>query len=631
MPGRLQTTRIELNETQETALAQQIHVALTHALEAHKAREEKLAELLARYKKEPETKEKSYPWPGASNVVVPLVQIVVDAIVARLMKSVFAAKTQFEVEIKSPAFEMKEKDVRDWCEHFFRTSGSRDRLRSIFFDLALNGEAVVKPMWTRKTRAHHFYDEAGVVQEKEIVDYEGPVWLSPAPADVVGPSGFDEWDERPWVAQRLRYTYGQLLQIAEEMEYEKVEELRAFAKAREDVRYKTVKSTSDVTAAESNVDWPITLFEIWGYFEIPYVTDSGAEGEDPAYGKKYCEVILTYCMEARKFVKRIYNPFFGRARFLRRIPYLVQAHEVHGMGAAEQSLSGQIEASTIHNQIIDAATAANGGITVVSPESNIANQERVYPGKVIVDPNPDKVRILHLAEASITLQNMLPQVIRMTETSTGVSAYNLGMESAIVGSQATATGTTALINEGNQRFWVSIDDMRDALVDVLYLTIQLVQQMQPEGVKIADDRVIKFPQGDVRTSLGLTLNMASEALNKDVELQNLQVLMAVLNEYYARVLNASAMIFNPQFPPEQKAAAIAVMQSAHDIVKRFVERFSVENVDTIVPNLLTVLQKAQNPNGGQPATEQAPPVPGPIGAPQGPPGGTGAMPSNPAY
>jgi len=313
---------------------------------------------------------------------------------------------------------------------------------------------------------------------------------------------------------------------------------------------------------------------------------------------------------------------------MKRIPYLVQAHELHGVGAAEQALSGQIEASTIHNQVIDAATAANGGITVIGPETNMGNRETVHPGKVIRDPNPDKIRILHLAEASPTLTNMIDSVIRMTETRTGVSAYHLGMESSIVGSQATATGTTALINEGNNRFWVSIDDMRDALVEVLYLTIQLVQQMQPEGVKISDDRTVVFPKGDVRTAIGLKLNMASESLNRDVELQNMQVLMAVLNEYYMRLMNASAMIFNPQMPEEQKQVAIQIMTSAQDIVKRFVERFPVENVETIVPNILTVLQKAQGQqNGaqsgapmGQPPAGMSPPTP-PFA-----PGGAGAMP-----
>jgi hypothetical protein len=80
------------------------------------------------------------------------------------------------------------------------------------------------------------------------------------------------------------------------------------------------------------------------------------------------------------------------------------------------------------------------------------------------------------------------------------------------------------------------------------------------------------------------------------------------------------MIFNPQFPQEQKSAAIQIMTSAHDIVKRFVERFSVENVDTIVPNILTVLQQAQQ-QGQQPGAQMPPGAPPQQAPPNGVPNG----------
>jgi len=624
----LATTKIELTEEQEKALEEQVFTVLNTALPAHREREEWLAKLQTAYKAVPEVAKKEYPWEGCSNVVVPLVSVVVDAIVARLMKSVFAVKSPIEIEIKSKTSEWQEKDIRDWAEFFLTTSGARDKMRSIFFDLAKDGEAYIKPMWVSQKRTHHGYDAAGVIVQTEVVDYEGPVWYSPSPSDVITPTGFDDWDSLPWWAMRLRYTTGELKRIADAQQYEHVEEIRQHAAPRKDPRDTNALAAQHKEGEAAHVDWPITLYEVWGNFEIPNSAPASDPADAPLEVKEFAEVILTYHLESRKFVKKVYNPFFGRVRFMKRIPYLVQAHELHGVGAAEQALSGQIEASTIHNQVIDAATAANGGITVIGPETNMGNRETVHPGKVIRDPNPDKIRILHLAEASPTLTNMIDSVIRMTETRTGVSAYHLGMESSIVGSQATATGTTALINEGNNRFWVSIDDMRDALVEVLYLTIQLVQQMQPEGVKISDDRTVVFPKGDVRTAIGLKLNMASESLNRDVELQNMQVLMAVLNEYYMRLMNASAMIFNPQMPEEQKQVAIQIMTSAQDIVKRFVERFPVENVETIVPNILTVLQKAQGQqNGaqsgapmGQPPAGMSPPTP-PFA-----PGGAGAMP-----
>jgi hypothetical protein len=206
-----------------------------------------------------------------------------------------------------------------------------------------------------------------------------------------------------------------------------------------------------------------------------------------------------------------------------------------------------------------------------------------------------------------------------------MSSYNLGMESSIVGSRATATGTTALISEGNIRQWVSIDDMRDALAELLYLTIQLEQQYRPEGYEYIPGKRIMFPQGDVRSSLGLRLKVTSEQVNRELELQNLQMLMTVLNEYYMRLSQAAMMMFNPQVPPQAKQTSFMIMMASQDLIRRYVERFDVENVETIVPNIQTILMGvagAPPPElGGVPGA----PTPGSAMGPGMAPGGAGGL------
>jgi hypothetical protein len=210
---------------------------------------------------------------------------------------------------------------------------------------------------------------------------------------------------------------------------------------------------------------------------------------------------------------------------------------------------------------------------------------------------------------------MEQQAAFYAEKSSGASSYSMGVESQIAGSRATATGTTALISEGNIRFWVSIDDARHAIQELLYLTLQLEQQFRPEGLQLPDGSTFILPQGDIRTSIGLKLTLTSESVNRDLELQNMQLLMGVLNEYYMRLMQAGAMVLNPQFPPEQKALALQVMTSSQNIVRRFVERFDIENIDQVVPNLLALLQNGQ----GQATPMAGALPPGPQGmAPRGP-------------
>jgi hypothetical protein len=273
-------------------------------------------------------------------------------------------------------------------------------------------------------------------------------------------------------------------------------------------------------------------------------------------------------------------------------------------------ITQQEESSTIHNQVIDAATAANAGIIVTSPDADLGQNQEIFPGKHIVTQKPrEDVAIYHLSEASPTLRGMEQQSAFYAEKRSGASSYSMGVESQIAGSRATATGTTALISEGNIRFWVSIDDARHAIQELLYLTLQLEQQFRPEGLQLPDGSTFQLPQGDIRTSIGLTLSLTSESVNRDLELQNMQLLMGVLNEYYMRLMQAGAMVLNPQFPPEQKALALQVMSASQNIVRRFVERFDVENIDQVVPNLLALLQYGQ----GQTSAMAGALPPGPAG------------------
>jgi hypothetical protein len=98
----------------------------------------------------------------------------------------------------------------------------------------------------------------------------------------------------------------------------------------------------------------------------------------------------------------------------------------------------------------------------------------------------------------------------------------------------------------------------------------------------------------------------------------------VLNEYYMRLMQAAGMILNPQFPPPMKMLSIQVMMASANVVKRFVERFDVENVDELVPMMDQALQLIQAAGGMSGPGNMAP------NAGALPPSGGGVPPSGPA-
>lgn len=634
----LQPQPVVMDEGQTAQFLSALHRELSTAVEMHVKRERKLAEFLCAYKALPENDVKNFPWPNASNVVIPIVAITVDTISARLQRAVLGAKDPVEPHINTdkpfmmtvpvdpndPTSQptqkpLDDKTVRDWCAWYLRESGGRDRLRTVFADMPLYGDAYASPMWVEEKKVYHAYDAAGEVVEQEVPGFTGVRWNVPAPADVIKPTGFDEWDRLPWFSLRLRYSKSDLMDFVKRGAFKKEDVERLKPKKREDDRRKVERKQDNENEDTNEV---YELYEIRGLLEIPGV--NGAESN-------WDELVVTYSLDHKVLMRNIYNPYFGKARHFVKIPFLVQSHEIDGLGVSEMSLPFQKEASTSHNQVIDAATAANAGIVVVSNNCNIGPNEEIYPGKTVTtDGSPkEDMAIFHFSEPNAALGAVEEKAFFMNEKRTGVSVYNMGMESPTVGSRATATGTTALINEGNQRFWVSIDDMRHAIEELLYLTIQQEQQMRPEGYFFEKGRYIQFPQGDPRQSFALRLSLTSESVNRDIEVQQMQLLIQVLNDYYMRLNQAMMLIVNPQFPPQIKLIATQTMMAASVIMKKFVERFDIEDLDGVVPTVLSALQAmAQVIGGAQNAGTMGGAQAGPPGAvPPSTAGGPGQAPS----
>jgi hypothetical protein len=616
----INTRAIELTESQREMLQEYIHEELSLALSVHKIREERYAEFYRLYKSRPEQDQKDFPWPGAANVVVPLVSIGVDSIAARLQRAIFGVENIVEVKIKNKEMENLEKPLREYFDNYLRTVTAAE-LRTVFVDMPVYGFAIVKCRWEKKTRTYHKYDANGNVVEQEVVDFENVRWHIIHPNDCIYPDGFELWKDLPWVAHRVRYTEAELQDLVEDnfITEESFEKLKNTQKGRTDKAFKA-------QAYEKKEPQPsrsrfFELYEIHGRFKVP------SEGDKNKV--RWEECIILYSHDLELMVKEIYNPYFGKARHFQQLPYLVQPHELESQGVAEQAGMFQESASTCFNQMLDAGTVGNAGLIVTTPGANFEGGPEIYPGKRIRTEDPSKdVRVVFLGQANQAMGAGVQQSTQFAEKRTGVGAYQLGQESPIVGSQATATGTTALISEGNTRFWVSIDDMRLAIEELLYLTLSQVQQFAREGLKLPSGEMLKLPQGDLRQLLGLRLAITSETLNKELELRNVQMLVQMLNEYYQRIMEAAAVLQNPQFPPLQKAVIIQVMNSAHDLMRRLVERFDMENSDIIVPNLMQTLAQTMGVLGGQTGMAagpqgMAPGIPG-GGAPQLP-GQNGGM------
>jgi hypothetical protein len=197
------------------------------------------------------------------------------------------------------------------------------------------------------------------------------------------------------------------------------------------------------------------------------------------------------------------------------------------------------------------------------------------------------------------------RALAYAERASGVSDYQLGRESSVAGSRATATSTMALIQEGNRRFDLNIRDARDVLSAVGRDIIFLNQVFRSRGLAymvqgsdgLLTDKALDLPPEFSTAKVAVELTATTATINREMEKQGLMALMGVTQQYYEKLAMAGQAIMNPQVPPEFKELLMREAQGAQYLMKRIAQTFDVKNIDLVVPGILP-----DGSNGNSPPT-----------------------------
>jgi len=223
------------------------------------------------------------------------------------------------------------------------------------------------------------------------------------------------------------------------------------------------------------------------------------------------------------------------------------------------------------------------------------------------------------------------------ERRSGISDYSLGRESSAIGDRATATGTLAIIQEGNRRFDLNVRDMRESYGLIGRMLFELNHQYRPKGLSYVTqgpqgamtEFAFDMPDEIITNMLGFELTASSATINKQVEQAGLLQLLQILTQNMQAGQQAAMLLANPQVPPQVKEYTASYMESLTELVKRTMMTFDQPPVD--VPDIMQSFQPQQpgmvpqapgGMNGGGP--------PGPPGAMGGPPGAGGPSLPGPA-
>ncbi len=433
---------------------------------------------------EGKTKPKNFPWPKASNVHVALTSVHVDAMYARIMGMLFHQRPIVSVRPLRPEAVEEARALEEFLEVVGRNP------------LELNAIVSLCP-WILTIC------KMGVGFLKIVYAYGSPRFINISPKDLIIPPYTTDLQTCDWVAHRVRLTEAQLKERARTNFYDRevVEQMLKSSKQPDAEEVESLEGKLGISVREGLYE----VYEVW-------VRNENDENE-----------VWWLTKEGQELKPHTTNPYKHGLRPFVSAPYMPREDSIYGIGIPEMLEHIQEEVNTIHNQRRDNATLANIKCFKARRGRGIKSPLELYPGAVIWVDDPNDIQEFFIGQAGVSASMAEEaQVISYGERRTGISDYSLGMEAI---ARPTASGTLALIQEGNRRFEIVTLLIRPALAEAYMQAVQLYQQYYPEGKAFllmgekgeAVERLMRFPEGNIRERLWFEIVASSASLNRDIE------------------------------------------------------------------------------------------------------------------
>jgi hypothetical protein len=599
-------TRVPFTETELRKLEVHLRRELDESLEEHLEMESRIDEWQRAYDGEPVQKRRTFPWPGAANLEVPLIGFTVDAIVARIVNTMFAPEPFWTIRPLRKEVDNIAKPI----EHYMDWSRKSEydlykTCRTWIPEVAKLGWGWLKLGWEVFSRRDYVLDEGGALTARDEV-VRRPMIYHILARDMIMQADIQDEEQAEWLCHRFRLTDNDLRRRKVDSIYESalVDDL---IKRGHDSDSEAVRSTpysKTTTMYEFSIDYP------YGPDEAP------------------TPMTITWHHGLGRVARAIFQPYgwrpYVKAKFIER------EGSREGFGIARRLAQLQEELSTIHRQQVDNATVANtrfflGKRGVVRPDT------RIWPGRFLPVNDPDRdIKPIQMGEIYPSMRALEIQALSYAERASGISDPQLGREASTLGSRATATGTLAMIQEGNRRFDLNVRDIRESLSKVGRRVLELNQRFRPRGVSYfvegEDGRfveaVLDLPPEFSASKLAVELTASTATINREVEKQGLIALLGVITNYYQQLAQVGMLVFNPQVPAEMRELGIRMAEGAKHVVERIVQDFDIRDVDKVVPGLLNeqATSEALRGSAGPAGAGPQPGMEGLLGVPGGPNG-----------
>lgn len=576
-------------------------------------------------------------WTGNSNYQYPLTAQNVDPILARLLRTVHATTNLWTVTALNAQWANVAKPVQDFLAyidgHFIKMHDVNYR---VLMEMCKLGTGVYKTGWKYEAHKVQGYDQD--MQRMSVIrEYNQPIvdqvhmanFLVPPEAVAISP---DAQGGAQWVAERFRFRPEQLAGIGKAQEpalpnfdATALAAVMNYQEAAPTLYEQRVQQLDNMSGAYSR-KWrrPIEIWEVHARFDT---TGNGFE-ED---------IVVLWHHPTRTILRTTYNPFAHGKRPYHVARY-VRGDGFYGIGLGEQLQSWQMMMTDILNYDIDKVLLEHAPMLIAKEGANLLPNETFYPGKTIFvqDPSKDFMPFRWSQGGNSEVLGLLSYIQEGAKARSGLTDLQFGSVGAVP-SRTPATTVQALLQEGNTRFDMMIQDLRlNALGPVGLQTLQnIVQQVgdhknNPSGQDFVElaamvlgekpgqlvDALIQLPHDRVEAGLGVELTATSGTNNKELQRQSYLALLQVFGQWGPQLVQLATVAQQTAGTPVGQIS-VELFDGARELLQRILEQFDIRNPDDILPNLQAAIAASQAQQQGQPlspvASGAAPLAGAPIG------------------
>lgn len=573
--------------------------------------ERKWEEYLMQWRAQLPEGEIDFPYPGASDVEMPLTAIHSDPVYADLFQTLHAPEDYW-----TPV--AKREDRVDVVNSFRQgTTAVEKRFikmrqinRRALLDNNILGTAIYKNHWYEQQKSVLDYNEFGRIErvakrlsQPRIEHVPLQNFFFPANAWSLDP---DQQGGAVWTAERFEVTPGQLRVWAEGGD-----DLPAFDReaVKKVLQYLVDEQqpVDDVLRSEDNFvpfeNRRIKLYELQARFDV-----NGDNIEE--------DIVCIFHLEIPELLRAIYNPSLHGKRPHRATNYL-PGFGVYGIGIAEIDAWAQEAATKLLNGQIDNVLLANTRMYSAPIGSNIQPGEPVYPGKIWLTDPGEQVREIRLSDIYPSVFQTLGQLMQFSEMRTGVSEIRQGNLTGLP-SRTPATSLLSILREGNKRFDMILSNFRDVHSEMGLRMLQNLAQhareeperwtrffVQAIGQKdaLAVMQILQESIHDIEESFGVTVTATSAQVNKEVEKQSFIGLLQVIGQVGSQLVQVGQLA--EQTPPDSitHQTSTALYSGGVELLKQLLQRFDIQNPSDYLGNMeaIAAALSAQQ-NGGNAAT-----------------------------